>query len=52
MLWLNLIAAFSSAVNVVSASNSSACFVEYINSNPSGISSVISEAKPSMSPSL
>ena len=50
--WLYFIAAFSSADNVVSASNSSESFSDHINSSPFGISSEISEAYPSISPSL
>ena len=50
--WLYLIACFSLSVKVVSESNSVSLFSDQTNSNPSGISSVISEAYPSISPSL
>ena len=52
IVWLYFIAVFSASVNVVSASSSSSVFSDHTNSNPFGISSVISEAYPSISPSL
>ena len=50
--WLYFIASFSEFVKVVSEFNSSPVFSDHTNSNPSGMSSLISEAYPSISPSL
>ena len=49
---MNSIADFSSSVNVESVFNSSPSFSDHKNSNPSGTSSVISDAYPSIVPSL